>query len=128
MSNTITPGVTSTNYDASYSRNNVVTAKLVNIGNTQEYVTEFFSMNLIRLLRAMKLSSVGQIGTVPLTTQSFKLYNNTTAWWMIGLLNGFGNYMVVPSYEVIGYPDITVLNNLTNISTGVNVNQSNVTI
>ncbi len=129
MSNSITSvGASSTNYDANYSRNLIVSAKLATIGNTQEYITEFFAIGLIRLLRAVNVKSVGQIGSVPLPTQSFKLYGNTTAYWMIAVINGFGSYLAVPDYLVIGYPDITIYDNLDNISAGVNQNQSNVTI
>ncbi len=123
-----TTGATSTNYDPNYSRNLIVSAKLANIGNTQEYITEFFAIGLIRLLRSINIKSIGQIGSVPLVTQAYKLYGNTTCYWMIAVVNGFGSYLAIPDSLVIGYPDVTILNNLNNISAGVNQNQSNVTI
>ncbi len=121
-------GVSSTNYNASYSRNLVVSSKLSKVGNKEEYVTEFFSINLIRLLRSMSLNSICRIGTTQITSQANKLYKNTTCYWMIAVINGFGSYLSVPSETIIGFPDITILNNLTNVSAGVNLNQSNVTI
>jgi hypothetical protein len=128
MSGVQNVSVTSTNYNPAYSRNLVVSAKYSKINNTEQYVTEFFSINLIRLLRSTNLTSIGRLGSVPITTQANKLYSNTTCWWMIALLNGFGNPLAVDQTSIVGYPDITVLNNLTNISTGVSLNQSNVTI
>lgn len=119
---------TSTYYDPTYSRNNLVSAKLAKVGNNSQYITEFFSMDIIRFLRAVNLQQLSKIGSVPLPTQSWKLYGNTTAYWMIAVVNGFGSYLVIPDSLVIGYPDITIVNNLANISAGVNLNQSNVTI
>ncbi len=126
MSTTVT--ASSSYYDPSYSRNNVVSAKLAKIGNSSQYITEFFSINIIRLLRSVTLNRQGTIGSVPLPTQSWKLYGNTTAYWLIAVVNGFGSYLAIPDSLVIGYPDISIINNLTNISAGVNLNQSNVTI
>jgi hypothetical protein len=122
------PSVTSTNYDATYSRTKVVNAILANQNGQQTYVTEFFAMNLIRLIRAMPLISIARLGGMPITSQANKLYGNTTCYWMICFINGFGSYLCVPENTLIGYPDVTVLQSLNNITAGVNLNQSNVTI
>jgi hypothetical protein len=129
--NNFTPASTelthvSSTYDGEYSRTKVITS-LLNPDNN-EYIPEFFSLNYRRLINNIYPVGVGAITAKPLTTSAYKLYQNTTCWWMIALLNGFGNPLTVPSSTIIGLPDITVLNNIDNVTPTLNLNQSNVTI
>jgi hypothetical protein len=118
--------VTSTNYDPQYSRSKVIKSFLNPA--TNEYIPEFFSINYKRLINNITSVGVGAITAKPITTSAYQIYNNTTCWWMIALLNGFGNPLTVDSSLIIGLPDITVLDNIDSTSVTINLNQSNVTI
>lgn len=125
---TSTINTSSTFYDPNYSRSKVIQNKFYKKGKDQYYVPEFFSMDYIRLMRAMGATTTTNYGFAPITTRAFKLYGNTTCWWMLQLLNGITHPLATPASMIIGLPDVTVLPSLTSVSNTVNINQTNVTI
>jgi hypothetical protein len=116
---------TSTNYDPTYSRSAIIT----NIPDANSNFTpEFFSIEYKRLLRNLRTTEIGYITNRPLTTIANDYFSNTTCWWMIALMNGFGNPLVTNSELLIALPDITVLTEVNSTSAVINLNQTNTTI
>ena len=116
----------STNYNPQYSRSKVITNILDPVSNT--YVPEFFSINYKRLINNISSIGIGYWTDKPITTISYELFDNTTAWWMLNVINGIGHALALTESFIADIPDITILDRLDTTNNTINLNQSNVTL
>jgi hypothetical protein len=107
--------ITSTNYNASYSMQNLVPLYKTTFSSTDElgytdYRCDFLGSWIIRLIKRIKKYAIyTYMGHEPLTTIAYKAYGNTTATWIIMIYNGISSPLEIIPGSIIKLPDITGL-------------------